>query len=74
MNCTEMWSKTQFSPAQSMDSKQQGIVVANKDGVANNALYIPVMSSAPSACEGGDDVQVTKKLGIVQGPQRSSHP
>jgi hypothetical protein len=36
-----MWSKTQFSPAQSMESKQQGIVVADKDGVANKALNIP---------------------------------
>jgi hypothetical protein len=37
---TEMWSKTQFSPARSMDSKQQGSVVADKDGVANIALNI----------------------------------
>jgi hypothetical protein len=29
-------------------------------------LTFPVMSSAPSACKGGDNVQVTKKLGIVQ--------
>jgi hypothetical protein len=33
MYCTEMWSKTQFSPAQSMDGMQQGIIVADKDGV-----------------------------------------
>jgi hypothetical protein len=32
MYCTDTWSKTRFSPAQSMDSKQQGIVVADKDG------------------------------------------
>jgi hypothetical protein len=36
-----MWSKTQFSPGRSMDSKQQGSFVADKDGVANIALNIP---------------------------------
>jgi hypothetical protein len=47
-------------------ASSKALLLLTKTVLPIKLLTSPVMSSAPSACKGGDDVQVDKKLGIVQ--------